>query len=50
MRSDPWRGVHVPGCPQELRTWPMGNKGQVVYLIHRRYVTLLLLDLIWAGP
>ena len=50
LRTDPWRGQHVPGYPPEFRTWPLGHEGLVVYLIRERQVTVVLLDLVWAGP
>jgi hypothetical protein len=50
LRSDPWRGQHVPGYPPEFHTWPLANEGLVVYLIRERLVLVVLLDLIWAGP
>jgi hypothetical protein len=50
LRSDPWQGQHVPGYAPEFRTWPFGDGGLVVYLILERQVTVVLLDLIWAGP
>jgi hypothetical protein len=33
-----------------LATWPVGDEGLVVYLIRDRQATIVLLDLIWAGP
>jgi hypothetical protein len=30
--------------------WPFGEGGLVVCLIHERQATVVLLDLIWAGP
>ena len=50
LRLDPWQGQHVPGYPPEFRTWPMGQEGLIVYLIREPQVTVVLLDLIWAGP
>jgi hypothetical protein len=50
LRLNPWQGQRVPGYPPEFRTWPVGEEGLVVYLIRERHVTIVLLDLIWAGP
>jgi hypothetical protein len=50
LRPDPWQGQRVPGYPPEFRTWSVGDEGLVVYLIRERQVTVVLLDLIWAGP
>lgn len=50
LGRDPWHGQRVPGYPPEFRTWPFGDGGLVVYLIRERQVTVVLLDLIWAGP
>jgi hypothetical protein len=48
LGRDPWQGHRVPGYPPEFHTWPFGDWGLVVYVIHERRV--IVLDIIWAGP
>lgn len=50
LRPGPWQGQRVPGYPPEFRIWPVGDAGLVVYLIREPQATIVLLDLIWAGP
>ena len=47
---DPWAAQRLPSYPPEFRTRSYGDWGLVVYLIRERQATVVLLDLIWAGP
>jgi hypothetical protein len=50
LARDPWAAQRLPSYPPEFRTWSFGEGGLVVYLIRERQATVVLLDLIWAGP
>jgi hypothetical protein len=50
LSGDPWSGQWLPSYPPEFRTRSFGDWGLVVYLIRERQATVVLLDLIWAGP
>jgi hypothetical protein len=50
LGRDPWAAQRLPSYPPEFRTLPFGDWGLVVYLIRERQATVVLLDLIWAGP
>jgi hypothetical protein len=50
LGGDPWAGQRLPSYPPEFRTRTFGDWGLVVYLIRERQATVVLLDLIWAGP
>jgi hypothetical protein len=43
-------GQRAPGYPPEFRTWAFAEWGLVFYLVRERSGTVLLLDVIWAGP
>jgi hypothetical protein len=49
LRRDPWQGQRYRDHPPEFRTWTFGRWGLVVYVIHERRATLVLLDTTWAG-
>jgi hypothetical protein len=40
----------APGYPPEFHTWAFGEWGLAFYLIRERRDTVLLLDVLWAGP
>jgi hypothetical protein len=50
LGRDPWAAQRLPSYPPEFRTRSFGEWGLVVYLIRERQATVVLLDLIWAGP
>jgi hypothetical protein len=50
LGRDPWLGQRAPGYLPEFHTWAFGELGLVFYLIRERRGTIVLLDLIWAGP
>ncbi len=50
LGRDPLAGQRAPGYPPEFHTWAFGERGLVFYLIQKRRGTILLLDIIWAGP
>jgi hypothetical protein len=50
LPGDPWSAQRLPSYPPEFRTRSFGDWGLVVYLIRERQATVVLLDLIWAGP
>ena len=50
LSRDPWSGQELPGYPPEFRTWSFAGWGLVVYLVRERHATVVLLDLLWAGP
>jgi hypothetical protein len=50
LRGDPLAGQRAPGYPPEFRTWAFAEWGLVFYLVRERSGTVLLLDVIWAGP
>ena len=50
LGREPWLGQRAPGHPPEFHTWAFGEWGLVFYLILERRGTVLLLDVIWAGP
>jgi hypothetical protein len=50
LGRDPWAAQRLPSYPPEFRTLAFGDWGLVVYLILERQATIVLLDLIWAGP
>jgi hypothetical protein len=50
LGRDPWSGQRLPSYPPEFRMQSFGDWGLVVYLIRERQATVVLLDLIWAGP
>jgi hypothetical protein len=50
LGRDPSVGERAPGYPPEFHTSPFGEWGLVFYLIRQRRGTIVLLDLIWAGP
>jgi hypothetical protein len=50
LGRDPWQGHRAPGYPPEFHTWAFGEWGLAFYLILERRGTVLLLDVIWAGP
>jgi hypothetical protein len=50
LGRDPWAAQRLPSYPREFRTLAFGDWGLVAYLIRERQATVVLLDLIWAGP
>jgi mRNA-degrading endonuclease RelE of RelBE toxin-antitoxin system len=50
LGRDPWAAQRLPSYPSEFRSRSFGDWGLVVYLIRERQATVVLLDLIWAGP
>lgn len=50
LGRDPSLGQRTPGYPPEFRTWAFGEWGLAFYLVRERQSTIVLLDLIWAGP
>jgi hypothetical protein len=50
LGRDPWSAQRLPSYPPEFRTRSFDDGGLVVYLIRERQATVVLLDLIWAGP
>jgi hypothetical protein len=50
LGRDPWLGQRAPRYAPEFHTWAFGEWGLVFYLIRERRGTILLLDIIWAGP
>jgi len=50
LGHDPWLGQRALGYLPEFHTWAFGEWGLVFYLIRDRRSTVLLLDIIWAGP
>jgi hypothetical protein len=50
LRRDPGGGQQAPGYPPEFHTYPFGEWGLIFYLIRERHGTIVLLDIIWAGP
>jgi hypothetical protein len=50
LGRNPWSAQRLPSYPPEFRTRSFGDWGLVVYLIRERQATVVLLDLIWAGP
>jgi len=49
LRRDPWQGRPYVGHPREFRIWPFGTWGMVVYVILEQRLTVLLLEITWAG-
>jgi hypothetical protein len=47
---DPGLGQRAPGYLPEFRTWAFGEWGLAFYLVRERHGTVVLLDLVWAGP
>jgi hypothetical protein len=50
LGRDPSLGQRAPGYPPEFRTWAFGEWGLAFYLVRERHGTVVLLDLVWAGP
>jgi hypothetical protein len=50
LGRDPGLGQRAPGYLPEFRTWAFGEWGLAFYLVRERHGTVVLLDLIWAGP
>jgi mRNA-degrading endonuclease RelE of RelBE toxin-antitoxin system len=50
LGSDPSLGQRAPGYLPEFHTLPFGEWGLVFYLVRERHGTVVLLDLVWAGP
>ena len=50
LARDPWVGQRAPSYPPEFHTCPFGEWGLIFYLIRESLATVLLLDIIWAGP
>jgi hypothetical protein len=50
LARDPSLGQRAPGYLPEFRTWAFGEWGLAFYLVRERLGTVVLLDLIWAGP
>ena len=50
LGRDPWAAQRLPSYPPEFRTRSFGDWGLIIYLIRERQATVVLLDLIWAGP
>ena len=43
-------GGQQGGYPPEFPTWAFGEWGLAFYLVRERHGTVMLLDLVWAGP
>ena len=50
LGRDPGLGQRAPGYPPEFGTWAFGEWGLAFYLVRERQSTVVLLDLVWAGP
>lgn len=50
LSGDPSLGQRAPGYPPEFRTWAFGAWGLAFYLVREGQGTVVLLDLVWAGP
>lgn len=50
LGRDPLVGQRAPGYLPEFHTVAFGEWGLVFYLILERRATIVLLDVIWAGP
>ena len=50
LRREPTVGQRAPGYLPEFRTLAFGEWGLVFYLVLERRGTVLLLDVVWAGP
>jgi hypothetical protein len=50
LGRDPWAAQRLRSYPPEFRARSFGAWGLVVYLIRERQATVVVLDLIWAGP
>jgi hypothetical protein len=50
LGRDPGLGQRAPGYLPEFRTLAFGGWGLAFYLVRERQGTVVLLDLVWAGP
>jgi hypothetical protein len=50
LGRDPLVGQRASGYPPEFRTWAFGEWGLAFCLVRERQGTVVLLDLVWAGP